>query len=237
MHTRAAALPRFDPDDPIHARALALLREHACSAFGAPARAIEATLAREFFAGLERALHDHKIDAAITAAYWHRRGVNMTADELVPGVSLERLLRAIAHVETSGGINNWPRIEVAYLPKGASVTVQGRVITGTGNAFTAEAARRYYGLPDESRLGSAASWSPWQILYHTAVEQGFDGLPHKLHDPLVAEPLVKKRLTKIALRGAVKVEHFADAWNSGSFRDSIIPAKYIADVVRAYKES
>lgn len=237
MDPRSRDALRFEPSNPLHARAMALLREQTCAAFGPSARVIEATLAREFFPGLERALHDHKIDAAITAAYWHRRGVNMTADELVPGVSLERLLHAIARVETSGGMNNWPRIEVAYLPKGATFTVQGRVITGTGTAFSAEASRRYFGLPEESRLGSAASWSPWQILYHTAVEQGFDGLPHKLHDPLVAEPFVKRRLTKIALRGAVKVEHFADAWNSGSFRDSIIPAKYIADVVRAYKES
>lgn len=237
MHARAAALPRFEPSNPLHARAMALLREQACAAFGAPARAIEATLAQEFFPGVERSAHAHTIEAALTAAYWHRRGVNMTTDELVAGVSLSRLLRAIAHVASTGGLNNWPRVEVAYLPKGATFTIQGRVITWTGTAFTEEASRRYFGLPEESRLGSAASWSPWQILYHTAVEQGYDGLPHKLHDPLVAEPLVKKRLTKIALRGAVKVEHFADAWNSGSFRDSIIPAKYIADVVRAYKES
>lgn len=237
MDQRSIEARRFDPDNPLHARAMALLRAEPCAAFGAAARAIEATLAQEFFPGAERGPHEHTIDAALTAAYWHRRGVSMTDDELVPGVSLARLLNAIARVESSGGINNWPRIEVAYLPKGASFTVQGRVLVGTGTAFTAEAARRYFGLPEESRLGSAASWSPWQILYHTAVEQGFDGLPHKLHEPLVAEPFVKRRLTKIAQRGAVKVEHFADAWNSGSFRDSIIPAKYIADVVRAYKES
>lgn len=224
-------------DRPMVARAKSLIAGGS-RAFGAAGYDLECQLYSEFFPRVGTRHMRERVEVAVTHAYHEvLKESKMPDDYIVPGVSLSRLMRAIAHVETSGGVNNWPRIEAAFLPKGATFTVQGRIITGTGRAFTATAAQRWNRLPEEHRLGSAASWSPWQILYHTAVEQGYNDLPFKLHDPLVAERVVKKRLTALALKGATTVEQFADAWNSGSFRDSIVPAKYIADVLAAYQEA
>ena len=145
------------------------------------------------------------------------------------GISGGALLDAIQYVETGGG--NWPRIEIAWMPEGARVTVQGRVLTGTGRQCTALAAKRYH------RWGpaAAASWGPWQLLFHTAADLGYKGPPHGLHSRHVSLPYVVLRLDQIAEAGASTVEDFADAWNSGTHRDSIVPGRYIRKLVAAYE--
>jgi len=150
---------------------------------------------------------------------------------LTPNVDADKLLRAIAAVETSGGKNNWPRVEAAWVPKGLAFTVQGHIVTGTGTAMSPIASLRWA----KWGLGSAASWGWWQILYHTAADLGHTGAPHELFDPGVSEIWVYKRLKQIAGKGATTVEQFADAWNSGNFKDAIIPTKYIADVKAFYE--
>lgn len=150
--------------------------------------------------------------------------------ELVPGVDLDRLLLAIAAVETESGRNNWPRVEKAYLPAGESFTVQGHVITGTGVYFNAVSKPRF----DKWGLASAASWGWWQILYHTAAQVGFMGAPPELMDATRCQPFVEKRLQQIAASGAKTVRDFADGWNSGSWRDKNDVPGYTAKVIAAY---
>lgn len=140
------------------------------------------------------------------------------------------LLEAIAHVESSGGANNWPRLEAAYMPKGVTVTAQGRLIFGTGACFNEIVRKRWL----KWGVSSAGSYGPWQILYHTAADLGFAGAPWELWSPETVRMFVIARLRKIEKAGARTVEEFADAWNSGNFRDTIIPSVYINEVKAAY---
>lgn len=151
---------------------------------------------------------------------------------LVPGVDLEALLHAIARVETQGGRNNWPRVEVSYMPVGERFTVQGRILVGTGRNFNAVVSPRW----DRWGLASAASWGPWQILYHTAADMKYTGAPYDLMAPGVCEPFVILRLQRIAATGAKTVRDFADGWNSGSWRDANLVPEYTAKVVAAYEQ-
>jgi hypothetical protein len=148
----------------------------------------------------------------------------------MPEVDKARLLRALAVVETSGGKNNWPRIEVSYIPVGLEFTAQGRILIGTGRNVNEVVQPRWdrWGLP------SAASWGPWQILYHTAADLGYGGRPEDLWDQ--SEEWVVKRLGVIEAKGAQDVRAFADAWNSGSFRDSNLVPVYTDKVEKAYAE-
>lgn len=156
----------------------------------------------------------------------------MTYGALVSGVDADVLLRAIARVETNGGRNNWPRVEVSYIPKGLAFTVQGHVLTGTGTNVNAVVAPRWA----KWGLGTAASWGWWQILYHTAADMGYPGPPHELMDSGTCEPYVVAHLRKIAMTGATTVRDFADAWNSGSWRDANLVKPYTDAVEAAYKE-
>lgn len=150
--------------------------------------------------------------------------------EALGGIDLEALLDAIAEVESSGGRNNWPRVEPAWLPRGAVFTIQGRMIVGRGTSWNAIVEKRWA----RWGLASAASWSPWQILYHTAADLGFSDAPHALHDPAIARPFVLERLALIVRRGARDVEEIADAWNSGTHRDDFRPVGYIEKLSGAY---
>jgi len=150
----------------------------------------------------------------------------MTYGDLVPGVSADVLLRAIASVETNGGRNNWPRLEVSYIPAGLAFTVQGHVLTGTGRNCNAVTAPRWA----KWGLGTAASWGWWQILYHTAADLGYQGAPCELMNPGTCETYVVARLRKIAMTGAQTVRDFADAWNSGSWRDANLVPEYTSAV-------
>jgi hypothetical protein len=153
---------------------------------------------------------------------------------MAPGVlitDLERILRTIAAVESSGGRNNWPRLEPAYIPEGLEFTVQGRIVRGTGKLVNQVVRRRW----DRWGLESAASWSPWQILYHTAADLGYEGMPHRLHDPDIARPWVERLVARIIARGATTPEQIADAWNSGTHKDNIVPHEYIEKFMKAWR--
>ncbi len=146
------------------------------------------------------------------------------------GIDGERLLRAIACVETS---SHGPglRFEPSWMPKGYHFPLQGRVLIGTGRSMSAVATTRW------TRWGvwSSASYGPWQILYHVAADLGYDGHPcDLLHQ---SEPWVRKLLQRIARSGARTIAEIADSWNSGNFRDKNVPAEYITKVQRAYEEA
>ena len=98
---------------------------------------------------------------------------------------------------------------------------------------------KYYNQRLYAIYGSdaAASWGPMQIMYVTATELGFNGNPSDLSDPEVcmywATTLINKRILG---RGARTIEQIADAYNSGSFKDNVIPEDYINSVINYYKQ-
>jgi hypothetical protein len=145
-------------------------------------------------------------------------------------IDVDRAMAAIKRVESSDGHNNYPRFEAAYAPKGETFTVQGHLITGTGACWNAIVAKRWaqYGM------ASACSFSSYQILAHTAMDIGFADVPWALWDDRIAATYVRRKILGIIGMGATTIEQLADAWNSGSFKDGIIPTKYIADVRAAY---
>jgi hypothetical protein len=147
-------------------------------------------------------------------------------------IDLERLLAAIRAVETPGG--EWPRLEAGYMPAGLHASIQGRVIVGTGRCWNDLVSRRWEAWRPQS-LYTAASWGPWQILYHTAADVGYMGPPWDLCDPGVCEVYVIARLRQIERRFATRtVRDFADAWNSGNPRDDVLVTEYTDKVNLAY---
>jgi hypothetical protein len=72
-------------------------------------------------------------------------------------------------------------------------------------------------------------------MYPTAYELGFNASPWTLWDDIVAVPWIVKYIN-VRARGAQTVEQIADAYNSGSFRDSFKPAHYIDRVTCFYHE-
>lgn len=143
--------------------------------------------------------------------------------------TMDRVLGAIARVESNSGVNNYPRFERSFAPKGMSWTIQGHVITGTGTNFTLVAQPRWA----KWGLASACSFGPWQILYHTAADRGFTGAPWELWDQ--SRPWVEKELRRQFAKGADTIRKIADAWNSGSFTDANVPGDYVAAVTKAFK--
>lgn len=141
-----------------------------------------------------------------------------------------RLLAAIAVVESTGGRNNYPNFEPYWIPEGEGGIVENSRQTGRHPKSNAVVVDRFaaYGL------AAGCSFSSWQILYHTAADLGFVGQPWDLWDDEVAVEWVVKLLNRICSQGATTVEEVADAWNSGTFKDTIIPERYIEKFTNAY---
>ncbi len=141
---------------------------------------------------------------------------------------MKTVLTAIASVESMSGRNNYPRLERSYMPTGQVVTVQGRLIEGTGGNFTQVARSRW----EKYGMATACSFGPWQILYHTAADRGFNGHPADLWDG--SEEWVRREIMRQFNKGATTIGKLADAWNSGNFLDANVPGLYIAKVVEAF---
>lgn len=156
----------------------------------------------------------------------------MSYGELVPGVDCDRLLRAIASVETNGGVDNVARYEAAYIPRGMAFTIQGHTVTGSGACCNAITWARW----QKWGIRSAASYGWWQILYQTAADLGYQGPPQDLMEPGICEPFVVAYLKKKAIQGARTVRDFADAWNSGTFTDENTVPEYTKAVEAAYSK-
>lgn len=131
-----------------------------------------------------------------------------------PGLDPALLLLALCAVESSGGFNNQRRVEPAYRP---------------GGRYCDQALYDQYG--DDA----AASWGPLQVMYVTAHELGYQGTPSELGEPSEGVRMAVKLINRrIVGRGAATLEQIADAYNSGSFRDRIVPQEYILKVRQAY---
>ncbi len=129
-------------------------------------------------------------------------------------VNGEALLWAIGGAESSFGRNNVPRHEAAYCRRG-----------------------RYFDPKLDRKFGCHAhcSYGPWQLMYANVVTiKPID--PELMLDPLHALPITVEWLRRVIKRGAVTVRDIADAWNSGSHRDSIVPVRYINRVTALYNQ-
>ena len=101
---------------------------------------------------------------------------------------------------------------------------------------------RYYLQPLDSLYGDAAamSYGPWQVMYCNAhrVTNGFVS-PHELQGMTFAAQIATVMWLDDAVldRGAKTMREIADAWNTGSHRDSILPAPtYLERVEKFYGE-
>jgi hypothetical protein len=146
------------------------------------------------------------------------------------GLEGEKVLAALAEQESRSGVNNCPRFEQAYAPKGRSFTVQGRIYTGTGRYFVQSAWDRW-------GMRCAFSYSSWQIMYETARSLGYEGAPHLLWDDEIARPWVTKRLHQIIASGAISLDQIAAAWNGGNFKPETIARvrPYVDSVLKNYE--
>ena len=142
------------------------------------------------------------------------------------------LLAAIAYVESSGGRNNYPNFEPYWAPEGKSFTIEGKIQTSRHPLSNKIVVERF----DKWAMASACSFSSWQILYHTAADLGYRRAPWFLWDDTIAILWVVKRLNVLVKHGAETIEQFADAWNSGSFKDKIVPKEYIDKVSNIYNK-
>ena len=143
-----------------------------------------------------------------------RIGGQMLHDERVD-VDFEALLWAIGGVESSFGRWNVPRHEAAYHRGG-----------------------RYFDRKLDRRHGCLAhcSYGPWQVMFPNVIAIKKQVEPALMLDPLHALPITVEWMRRVVRRGANTPTKIADAWNSGSHRDSIVPRKYIIKVLSLYRE-
>lgn len=132
-----------------------------------------------------------------------------------------RLLRAFSIVESDGGRNNMPRVEPAYAPSHGRYWLTSPIL---------QADYQRYGL------GVAASWGPLQVMYLTARELGYEGPPWYLADPDLGVRWGAELLEHRVLPGVGNLRDIADGYNSGSWRDAIVPGAYIERYISTYQD-
>lgn len=128
-------------------------------------------------------------------------------------------LYTLAGVESSFSANNVCRFEEAYSRRGPFYK-------------KSRALQRAHGLYGDL---AAMSYGPWQMMYIVAQELGFGGNPLDLWYGHVSIRWVVEYLNRAHERGAVSVEEFCDAYNSGSHRDSFVPKEYIEKFWEMYE--
>lgn len=135
-------------------------------------------------------------------------------DKMAPWMDGELCLKAIATIESSYGLYNVPKHEQAY---------------GHGGIYFNKLLWAKHGS------WAACSYSSWQIMFPVAVELGFQGRPEDLNCDAVAIYWVMEYIEKRILnKGCTKLQDLFDAYNSGTFRDKLIPHDYIAKAMDAY---
>jgi hypothetical protein len=138
-------------------------------------------------------------------------------DELGNEIDGPRMLWAIAGRESSFGKNLGPRFEPAYYIGGKlwmrSLELQAGV-SKYGRAF-------------------ACSYGPLQIMAVNA--KGFSLEEISTDMEKATQAAVARIRTDILRRQrAKKLSEICDAWNTGNFRDTIVPTDYIAEVRHHY---
>lgn len=124
------------------------------------------------------------------------------------------ILAALAEVESSFGIYAIPRHEKIF---------------DIGGVYCNKDLWKQWGA------WAACSYSSWQIMYPVSVELGFPGRPQDLMEDETAIHWVMEYIDKrILAKGCSNLWQFADAYNSGSFRDKVVPTTYIEKFNQAY---
>jgi len=143
-----------------------------------------------------------------------------TAPDGTPGLDLNGVLWALSGVETSFGRNaQQTRYESAY---------------GRNGRYSSEDLIASYG--DHA----AMSYGPWQIMFVNAYD-ALNGFVRPAELTGITYPAMGATVmfldNRVIDRGADTLEKIADAWNTGSHRDSIRPsARYLRDVETYYNE-
>ena len=137
----------------------------------------------------------------------------------VPGANL---LWTIAGLESGHGAKrDYARYEAAY---------------GPGGVYYRQTTMR--ALYSKYGAAAACSWGSWQIMYVCAKEMGFSGPPWELTDDYAAVvPVVELIYLRIVkLQRAKTLSEVLDSYNSGNFKDRIIPEDYIAKGITFYAQ-
>lgn len=108
-------------------------------------------------------------------------------------------LWAICGNESDYGIENYPRNEPAYSPGGVYFQKSKHLQT----------LYKKYGAP------TCCSYGPWQIMYITAEEMGYDRPPQALHSAFISLPWVIEYLNRAKAQGANTIELMAASYNGG----------------------
>lgn len=135
----------------------------------------------------------------------------------LPDVNREALLWAIGGAESSWGKWNVTRYERAF---------------GWGGRYADKKLLRKFGDLAASSIG------PWQVMFPNAwaITSG-TVTPQEMMQPEVALLVTVDWMNERVIdRGAWSVPAIADAWNSGTHRDSFVPHKYVAKVQKYYDQ-
>lgn len=136
-----------------------------------------------------------------------------------PTLDATGVLHALGFVESSHGKYSVPRFEPAYSRKG-----------------------RYASRANDQRWGDAAacSYGPWQIMFINAQGQVPAITPAEMQtSPVSCAVATALFLDNVVLgrQGAQAIEQVLDAWNTGKFTDSILPAgDYVSRGAEDYRK-
>lgn len=134
------------------------------------------------------------------------------------GYDKASILWALTACESSYCTDNSPRHEESFAPGGRYYNKKADMLF-----------KKYGSI-------SCCSIGPLQTMYLTAYELGFRKEPLDLFYPVNAVDIAI-RYINIRCKGWKTLAELADAYNSGSFKDSRIPKDYIGKFVRAYWSS
>lgn len=144
------------------------------------------------------------------------RVTNQEAD-----IDLNKLLKAIKQIESSGGVDKRDRYE-------AGVEKQLRDRFDKLRTSTKEAIKKY------GYNKVATSYGPYQIMASTAYDLGFKGSPEELRDEKVSEYWVKELLGDlIQSRKTNNIKDIISAYNAGLGRIGSNP-DYVNKVMKYY---
>lgn len=170
----------------------------------------------------------HAVAAGITAASLSMANpsladakplVNVTQAE--QKINVEKLMNAIKHVESSGGVNKASRYE-----KGVEEQLRKRFDKLGQNV---KEAIKNYGYK-----AVASSYGPWQILASTAYDLGYKGAPADLSNENVSKDIVLKYVQKLINSSRTKdVQDVVSAYNAGLGGIHSNP-DYVKKVMRFY---